>query len=119
MSFLEEFRNKNLPQVTKELVFEEDVFEPDLSQVSGGSLNSREYIYLAPMLQNKQLGVVQEEMFLQELLEYLKKSKIQLSSLYFASAYFNPPFYVWDSLTSLNSKEFKFVTATKEVCFLH
>lgn len=112
---MEEFKNKNLPQVTKQLVFDEDVFEPDLSQVSGGKIVSREYIYLAPMLQNKSLGIVQEEMFLQELLEYLQKSQVPLLSVYFASAYFNPPFSVWDNLVSLNAKKFQFVTATKEV----
>lgn len=111
--------NEDLPSVVKHLQFDEDIFEPDLDKVSGGTVVlTLEYIYVAPMLQNKSFGVEQEENFIQELLEYFDKSEIELEQVYFASAYFNPPFAIWDKLTRINSKKFEFVTATKEVLSL-
>lgn len=74
-------------------------------------------MYIAPTLQNKKFGVVQEENCLRDLLDSLDKKQASLSSVYMASAYFNPPYTVWDNLSRLNADKFEFVTATKEVGF--
>lgn len=74
-----------------------------------------EYVYIAPMFQHKHFKIEQEENFIHELLIYFDKSNTKLEQIYFASAYFNPPYSIWDQLTRLNCENFEFVTATKEV----
>ena len=52
---------------------------------------------------------------MRELLDNLEKKNAKLDNLYLASAYFNPPYAIWDQLSRLNVETFNFVTATKEV----
>lgn len=118
-SIMKELKLKDIKAVFKKLEFEKDIFEPNLSQVSGGNLLLREFIYISPTFQNKRFGVAQEEACLRDLIDNLGKKKAELDSVYMASAYFNPPYAIWDALSLLNSDKFEFITATKEVKIFH
>ena len=108
-------KNKDLKAVTRKLEFENDIFNPDLSKVAGGNFAWEEYIYISPTLQNKRFGLDQEERILKEVIDTLDKKEVDLESIYLASAYFNPPYAIWDSLSRLKAEKYEFVTATKEV----
>lgn len=58
-------------------------------------------------------------MCLRELIDNLEKKEVELENVYMASAYFNPPYAIWDKLSKLKSEKFEFITATKEVILLY
>ena len=94
----------------RHLSFEKDIFNPDLSSIEGG------YFYVMPMSQNKKCGMQQEEDFFDEMFLKLagKQANAEIEEIYFASAYFNPPYKFFDGLLRMKAKSYKFVTAANE-----
>ena len=67
-----------------------------------------------PLLQNKKFGVTQEEDFIRDLLTSVEE-KAKFEEIYFATAYFNPPYAFFDPLVNQTTDKLTLVTSGKEV----
>ena len=110
-SFIGDLKIKNLGTLVNGLRFESRMFS-SVGQCRG------EYVYFLPMLQNKAVGIQQENLFLQALLDHFAAGQ-PIDRVFVSSAYFNFPHYIFDPLIRLRAKKFDFVTASLEVLPAH